>query len=94
MIDLYEIGNDNIPWLGDFRYFATAEEALPGDNLTFPLKPEKRSYSQNCVVWIKQAGLQSDIQKLLRHAKKLPEKTQQFYKVIIIECFRLEILIF
>lgn len=75
------IGNDNIPWLGDFRFFATADEALPGENAQFPIKPEKRSYSQNCVVWIKQAGLQSDIQKLLRHAKKLPEKTQQFYKV-------------
>ncbi|XP_031617917.1 integrator complex subunit 14 [Contarinia nasturtii] len=73
-------GNDNIPWLGDFQYFATADEALPGENAQFPIKPEKRSYSQNCVVWIKQAGLQSDIQKLLRHAKKLPEKTQQFYK--------------
>lgn len=74
-------GNENIPWLGDFRFFATADEALPGENAQFPIKPEKRSYSQNCVVWIKQAGLQSDIQKLLRHAKKLPEKTQQFYKV-------------
>lgn len=77
-----ETGNDNIPWLGDFRFFATADEALPGENAQFPIKPEKRSYSQNCVVWIKQAGLQSDVQKLLRHAKKLPEKTQQFYKVI------------
>lgn len=74
-------GNNNIPWLGDFRYFGTADEAVAGENSQFPIKPEKRSYSQNCVVWIKQAGLQSDIQKLLRHAKKLPEKTQQFYKV-------------
>lgn len=74
-------GNDYIPWLGDFRFFAMADEAMPGENAQFPIKPEKRSYSQNCVVWIKQAGLQSDIQKLLRHAKKLPEKTQQFYKV-------------
>ncbi|KAJ8983060.1 hypothetical protein NQ317_013266 [Molorchus minor] len=31
-------------------------------------------------MWIRQAGLQSDIQKILRHARKLPEKTQQFYK--------------
>lgn len=77
------VGNDNIPWLGDFRFFATPDEALPGENAQFPIKPDKRSYSQNCVVWIKQAGLQSDIQKLLRHAKKLPEKTQQFYKVIL-----------
>lgn len=58
------------------------EDTQPADNAVFPVKPvEKRSYSQNCVVWIKQAGLQSDIQKVLRHAKKLPEKTQNFYKV-------------
>lgn len=49
---------------------------------SFPVRPaEKRSYSQNCVVWIRQAGLQSDIQKILRHARKLPEKIQHFYKV-------------
>lgn len=48
----------------------------------FPVRPtEKRSYSQTNVVWIRQAGLQSDIQKILRHARKLPEKTQHFYKV-------------
>lgn len=75
-------GSENIPWLGDFRYFGTPDEALPNESPQFPIKPEKRSYSQNCVVWIKQAGLQSDVQKLLRHAKKLPDKTQQFYKVI------------
>lgn len=43
---------------------------------------DKKSYSQNNVAWIRQPGLQSDIQKILRHARKLPEKTQQFYKVI------------
>lgn len=53
---------------------------MPGEVPQFPVKPDKRSYSQNCVVWIKSTGLLSDIQKVLRHAKKLPEKTQQFYK--------------
>lgn len=59
-------------------------DLFPSDQLgSFPIKPtEKRSYSQNGVVWIRQAGLQSDIQKILRHARKLPEKTQQFYKVM------------
>lgn len=74
-------GNNVVPWLSDFRYFDTTDGVFPGENPQFPIKPEKRSYSQNCVVWINQSGLQSDIQKLLRHAKKLPEKTQQFYKV-------------
>lgn len=84
-IFLHSVGYDVVPWLGDIRYFGNVEDSMSGDNPTFPVKPEKRSYSQNCVVWIKQAGLQSDIQKVLRHAKKLPDKTQQFYKVF--SCF-------
>ena len=32
------------------------------------------------MVWIRQASLQSDIQKVLRHARKMPEKTPHFYK--------------
>lgn len=32
------------------------------------------------MVWIKQTGLYSDIQKVLRLAKKLPEKATNFYK--------------
>ncbi|KOC68059.1 UPF0464 protein C15orf44 like protein [Habropoda laboriosa] len=43
---------------------------------------EKRSYTQNAPSWIRQVGLQSDIQKILRHARKLPEKTQNFYKEV------------
>ena len=39
------------------------------------------SYSSSPVVWIRQASLQSDIQKVLRHARKMPEKTpHSFYK--------------
>lgn len=80
-------GHDVIPWLGDLRYIGNLEDTQQPDNAVFPVKPiEKRSYSQNCVVWIKQAGLQSDIQKVLRHAKKLPEKTQNFYKVNLAYC--------
>ena len=31
--------------------------------------------------WLRQASLQSDIQKLLRYGKKLPDKLNIFYKV-------------
>lgn len=41
---------------------------------------ENKSYSQSCVVWIKQTSLHSDIQKVLRLAKKLPDKATNFYK--------------
>merc|ERR1712025_711168 len=47
----------------------------------FPVRSDRKpSYSSAPVVWIKQSGIQSDIQKVLRHARKLPDKTQQFYK--------------
>lgn len=79
MLMVLKPGVDVIPWLGDLRLLTTPND--PAEKGSFPVKPEKRSYSQNCVSWIRQAGLQSDIQKVLRHAKKLPEKTQHFYKV-------------
>ncbi|XP_055608266.1 integrator complex subunit 14 [Uranotaenia lowii] len=80
MLNVLPPGNDVVPWLGDLRYLGNLDDAFPGENPSFPIKADKRSYSQNIVVWIRQAGLQSDIQKVLRHAKKLPEKTQHFYK--------------
>ncbi|EAT33192.1 AAEL014546-PA [Aedes aegypti] len=80
MLNVLPPGNDVVPWLGDFRNLGNLDDAFAGENPSFPIKAEKRSYSQNIVVWIRQAGLQSDIQKVLRHAKKLPEKTQHFYK--------------
>lgn len=80
MLSILPPGNNNIPWLGDFRMFGMQDDILPGESVGFPVKSDKRSYSQNSVVWIKHASLQSDIQKVLRHAKKLPEKTIHFYK--------------
>ncbi|XP_059614765.1 integrator complex subunit 14 [Phlebotomus argentipes] len=81
MLTILPPGADVVPWLGDLRLLGTLEDLMHGEAMpSFPVKPDKRSYSQNCVVWIKQSGLQSDIQKVLRHAKKLPEKTQHFYK--------------
>lgn len=82
----YQTGSEAIPWLGDFRQMGTMDEASPNESPQFPIKPDKRSYSQNSVVWIKESGLHSDVQKLLRQAKKLPEKTQNFYKVCFDNC--------
>lgn len=82
MLTLLTPGSDSIPWLGDLNYLHCSEGSISEHLSNFPVRPsEKRSYSQNSVVWIRQTGLQSDIQKILRHARKLPEKTQQFYKV-------------
>ncbi|XP_034936169.1 integrator complex subunit 14 [Chelonus insularis] len=82
MLTVLEPGTDVVPWLGNFNSLGTVDSADKDiEVLSFPIKPsEKRSYSQNAPSWIRQVGLQSDIQKILRHARKLPEKTQNFYK--------------
>lgn len=81
MLTVLEPGSDVVPWLGDFNNLGpmdTSNDLV----VDFPVRPtEKRSYTQNAPSWIRQVGLQSDIQKILRHARKLPEKTQNFYKV-------------
>lgn len=81
MLTVLEQGCDVIPWLGAFSNLGPAD-AADAAGVSFPVRPtEKRSYTQNSPSWIRQVGLQSDIQKILRHARKLPEKTQNFYKV-------------
>lgn len=87
MLSLFQPGVDAVSWLGSLNYLAPiADFSEPpygdDDNRTpFPVRPkEKRSYAQSCVVWIKSVGLQADLQKVLRHARKLPDKQQQFYK--------------
>lgn len=83
MLTVLEPGSDVIPWLGNLNNLGPVDLSVFKDGESgFPVKPaEKRSYSQNAPSWIRQVGLQSDIQKILRHARKLPEKTQNFYKV-------------
>ncbi|XP_005187059.1 integrator complex subunit 14 [Musca domestica] len=80
MLNILPPGSNVIPWLGDLQMLGFAEDVLPGETASFPVKADKRSYSQSCVVWINRVSLQSDVQKVLRHAKKMPEKTQHFYK--------------
>ncbi|XP_005092704.1 integrator complex subunit 14 [Aplysia californica] len=88
IIAMFEPGQNSIPWLGSFDNLTSCKEYLPDmvysdeeKKSPFPVFPsDKRSYSLPCIVWIKPSGLQSDLQKVLRHAKKLPDKLQQFYK--------------
>lgn len=88
MISLLEPGTRSLPWLGDLEKLIPAVDLADKnpygeeeDKSPFPVQvQEKRSYSQNCVVWIKPDRLQTDIQKILRHARKLPDKMQNFYK--------------
>ncbi|KAE8618451.1 hypothetical protein XENTR_v10009387 [Xenopus tropicalis] len=87
MMSLFEPGLEPLPWLGKTMQLGPITDAKENpygeeDNKSpFPLQPKnKRSYAQNVTVWIKPSGLQTDVQKILRNARKLPEKTQTFYK--------------
>ncbi|XP_014677770.1 PREDICTED: von Willebrand factor A domain-containing protein 9-like [Priapulus caudatus] len=87
MLSVFEPGVGSVPWLGrldrlgPLSDFAEAPYGNDDARTPFPVKPaEAGSYARSCVVWIKQSGLQTDIQKVLRHARKLPEKMSHFYK--------------
>jgi len=91
MLSIFE-PHATISWLGNLRGLGPSAEFSPNpyqydqtedaEETPFPITPSRRrSYHlQPNVVWIKNAGLQSDVQKVLRYAKKLPEKQSAFYK--------------
>eukprot|EP00794_Sanderia_malayensis_P009782 gene9782-10781_t len=91
MLSVFEPGL-NISWLGKLSNLGPSAE-LPinpyqydpkedAEETPYPVAPNKRrSYHlQPNVVWVRNAGLQSDIQKVMRYAKKLPEKHSAFFK--------------
>uniref|UniRef100_A0A7N6A8Q5 von Willebrand factor A domain-containing protein 9 n=1 Tax=Anabas testudineus TaxID=64144 RepID=A0A7N6A8Q5_ANATE len=87
MMSLFEPGAEPLPWLGKISHLGPISEAAENpygeddSKSPFPVQPPvKRSYAQNVTVWIKASGLQTDVQKILRNARKLPDKTQTFYK--------------
>lgn len=82
LLSILPPGCNVIPWMGDFRHLGLISDCLPGESYGFPVKTEKKSYSSssNIISWIRESALQADIQKILRHAKKMPEKTTHFYK--------------
>ncbi|XP_028287522.1 integrator complex subunit 14 isoform X2 [Parambassis ranga] len=86
MMSVFDPGPEPLPWLGKITHLgpiSAAENPYGEDDSKspFPVQPQvKRSYAQNVTVWIKASGLQTDVQKILRNAKKLPDKTQTFYK--------------
>lgn len=89
-LSLFKYGHNSVPWLGSFNDLAPAAVTDTATDLSstcqdkppFPITtyPDKKSYSQNCVVWIHNVGLQGDIQKIIRNGRKIPEKQTQFYK--------------
>ncbi|RWS07210.1 hypothetical protein B4U79_07603 [Dinothrombium tinctorium] len=78
MLSAFHCGYDSISWLGNISMLGLPSLSIKSNEVN--QIAEKKSYSQNCVVWINQSNLQSDVQKVVRFAKKLPEKTANFYK--------------
>lgn len=82
MLSTFYPGTNVIPWLGpsmDNLGNANVCKALPANEIE--CKKGKKSYhSQNTVVWIRNSSIQSDIQKIIRLGKRLPEKMSNFYK--------------
>ncbi|XP_064079938.1 integrator complex subunit 14-like isoform X2 [Macrobrachium nipponense] len=70
MLSIFVPGTDIIPWMGKLSSLGPAS--------MLPVNPY--GTSQNASPFPLKGGLQSDIQKILRHARKLPDKTQSFYK--------------
>ena len=80
MLSTFECGLSSISWLGNLSFLGLTNLSIKLNQNEINKIGERKSYSQNCVVWVKQAGLQSDIQKVLRLAKRLPDKMTNFYK--------------
>ena len=79
-LSLLPKGCNSVPWIGDIRHLGPTALVRKSDELpTFPVQSKmysKRSYAQPTVAWIRATGLQTDVQKILRSSKKLPEKSQ------------------
>lgn len=81
MLSLFEPGSQPVPWLGNLRKLGPVSDLNVTNQNPFPVRGmSKPSYSANPVVWTKQANLHSDVQKILRSARKLPDKTKHFYE--------------
>jgi len=84
MLSVFFPGAHAVPWLGPLDQLGPLElRPAEQEGAPFPVKGgDKRSYSQPCVVWLRPGGIPSDVAKITRHARKLPDKVQSFYKEV------------
>ncbi|KAK2722352.1 hypothetical protein QYM36_002777 [Artemia franciscana] len=81
MLGLLEPGSKSVPRYVDMNLLGPLSDLPSLENPSFPVRPsEKRSYATNVVTWSRPGSLQADVQKVVRHARKLPEKRHNFYK--------------
>lgn len=69
ILSTFEPGVNSIPWIQNLSHLKIDPNNPPAKNLS-----ESKKKMSNFFVWIQQSFIQSDIQKLLRYSKKLPEK--------------------
>lgn len=79
LLSVLRPGTCAAPWLGPLDQLGPAEEGHSSE--TFPVR-SWRSYSgaNSACAWARPHALLADVQKVLRHARKLPDKTPHLYK--------------
>ncbi|XP_075982470.1 integrator complex subunit 14 [Anticarsia gemmatalis] len=80
LLSVLRPGTSAAPWLGPLDQLGPADDGVtPAE--TFPIR-SWRSYSGggSACAWARPHALLADVQKVLRHARKLPDKTQHLYK--------------
>lgn len=91
VLHCFEPGINAVPWLGplnklNLRPFVGAAGATTAKS-PFPIASKsKPSYAMTNPNWIHSYGLQADVQKVLRYARKLPEKELQFHQELSRVC--------
>lgn len=86
VLHVLEPGPTPVPWLGDFRSLKMRpfemDAKLSGFPIPFKMKP---SYGQLTTThsWTENSGIQVDVQKIMRYARKLPDKESNFFLVKI-----------
>lgn len=84
MLSLFIPGPNPVLWLPNFRSLGSAclnAELPPAIRDKVPSnRSSLKSYSSNNVIWLDPESVQADVQKIVRHAKRAPEKAPHFYK--------------
>ena len=81
-LSLLEPGSRSVAWLGGLQFLAPYSDFDTVDTAPFPLKlrDDERSFSASQPCWTRASSLTADVNKLLRLARKLPDKAHVFYK--------------
>lgn len=85
MLSLLTPGQAPILWLPSFKNLGSSalNADLPQsirDKIGTSTRGSLKSYSSNNVIWLDPESVQADVQKIVRHAKRSPDKAPHFYK--------------